>query len=58
MDVFRIILRMLSNAWKDVPLSPRRLRILFRYRRRAQASRIQETDRIDRIRNPSKYRGL
>jgi hypothetical protein len=58
MDIARIIYRLWINFWKDLPLSPRKLRAQFRLRRRATAWRENELNRLDRIRNPSKYRGL
>jgi hypothetical protein len=56
MDIIRIIFRLLANSAKDLPLTPRRLQASIRRRRRAAAWRVREVERLDRIRNPSKYR--
>jgi hypothetical protein len=58
MDIVRIILRIFSNFLQDLPRSPRAIRVRFRLRRRNAAWRFQEADRLDRIRNPEKYRGV
>jgi hypothetical protein len=57
MDILRIIHRLCVNFLKDIPLTPRRIRAVYRMRRRNEAWRANEIDRLDRIRNPSKYRG-
>jgi len=57
MDILRITLRIFANFWKDLPLSPRKMRVRLRWRRREAAWRISEGERLDRIRNPVKYRG-
>jgi hypothetical protein len=57
MDIARIIFRLLSNFLKDLPLTPRKLRAVFVLRRRAALWRARELERLDRIRNPAKYRG-
>lgn len=57
MDVLRIIFRMFSNFLRDLPLTPRKFRVRHRLRRRVAAWRLFEVERLDRIRNPAKYRG-
>jgi hypothetical protein len=57
-NILRIILRIFSNLLKELPLSPRKMKIQLRLRRRAAAWRRQEVERLDRIRNPAKYRGV
>jgi hypothetical protein len=56
MDAVRIIFRVLVNVLKDLPLSRRKVRAVILLRRRAEYWRVQELERMDRLRNPSKYR--
>jgi hypothetical protein len=56
MDIVRIILRVLANFARDIPFTRRRLRATMFLRRRASSWRSREVERLDRIRNPSKYR--
>jgi len=56
MDIIRIIFRLLVNLAKDLPLTPRKLHASIRRRRRTAAWRLRELERLDRIRNPSKYK--
>lgn len=56
MDTVRIILRLILNFVKDIPLTRRKMRALVLLRRRAAFWRSHEVERLDRIRNPSKYR--
>ena len=57
-NIITIILRIFINSLKDLRLLPRKLRVRYRFRRRAAAWRIGEVERLDRIRNPAKYRGV
>jgi hypothetical protein len=57
MDIARIIFRVLVSFVKDLPVTPRKLRAVFLLRRRAAFWHAHELERLDRIRNPSKYRG-
>jgi hypothetical protein len=57
MHILQVIYRLCANFLKEIPITPRRVRATFRWRRREAAWRASEVDRLDRIRNPSKYRG-
>ena len=57
MDILKIISRIAINLLRDIPLTPRRLRAARWLNRRRAASRITELERLDRIRQPWKYRG-
>lgn len=46
MNIIKIILRIFGNFVKDLPLSPRKLRVRYRLRR---AWRVGEVERLDRI---------
>jgi len=57
MDILKIIFRIAINLFKEIPFTPRRLRAARWLSRRRAASRITELERLDRIRQPWKYRG-
>jgi hypothetical protein len=57
MNLFLIAHRVCVNFLKDIPFSPRAFRALYRRRRRMKSRKVNEVDRLDRIRNPSKYLG-
>jgi GAF domain-containing protein len=57
MNMLKIICRRVAAALKQALLLPRSLSIATRLRRRQVARNEFETERLDRIRNPSKYRG-
>jgi hypothetical protein len=51
--IWRIIVNLAKQAW----LLPKTISVALQHRRR-QLARVQlETERLDRIRNPSKYAG-
>jgi hypothetical protein len=57
MQVLMIIWRTIVNLAKQAWLLPKTISLALQHRRR-QVARIQfETERLDRIRNPSKYAG-
>jgi hypothetical protein len=56
MDIVRIVFRVLINFVKDIPFTPRKMRARVLLRRRAAFRRSHEAERLDRIRNPAKYR--
>jgi hypothetical protein len=56
MDLLHILYRLVVNFAKDMPVTPGKLRAMIKTRRRATASRQEEIERVDRIRNPRKYR--
>jgi hypothetical protein len=58
MDIARILLRIFLNFLQDLPRLPRDIKVRFRLRRRNAAWRVNEADRLDRLRNPARYRGL
>jgi hypothetical protein len=57
MQILMIIWRTIVNLVKQAWLLPKTISIALQHRRR-QVARIRlETERLDRIRNPSKYAG-
>lgn len=56
MDLFHILYRLVVNFAKDLPITPHKVRDVIQTRRRATEWRLQEVERVDRIRNPRKYR--
>lgn len=57
MDILRIIFRVLMNTAKDLPYTWRRMKVVRWRRRRFAAWQIVEEERLDRLRQPWKYRG-
>ena len=57
MVIFQIVYRLAANFLLELPITPVRIRSALRVRRDAAAVRLQEVDRLDRLRNPYKYRG-
>jgi len=57
MEMFKTFYRTITVVAKQAWLLPRSLSIATRLRRRQVAREEFETERLDRIRNPSKYLG-
>jgi len=57
MEMFKTFYRAITGVVKQAWLLPRSLSIATRLRRRQVARDELETERLDRIRNPSKYLG-
>jgi hypothetical protein len=56
MYVFELIGRVIFNLLKQAWLLPQSIGVVFQGKRRA-ALLLSETERLDRIRNPTKYLG-
>ena len=50
-------MKMLKLIWRTLIDLPENIAVIFRQRRRQTVLNEQETERLDRIRNPEKYRG-
>ena len=57
MHVLKLICRTTVDLFKQVWLFPHFVAVALRQRRRQFALSVLEAERLDRIRNPSKYRG-
>jgi hypothetical protein len=57
MYVLELIGRMIANAVKEAWLLPQTITLAYQRRRRQFARDEFETERLDRIRHPSKYAG-
>jgi hypothetical protein len=57
MYVFKLIGLTLVNLVKQVWLLPRTIALALQQRRQQLARQVSEAERLDRIRNPSKYAG-
>jgi len=57
MYILELILRMTVNLVKQAWLLPRTVTLALQHRRNHLAQQQCETERLDRIRNPSKYAG-
>jgi hypothetical protein len=57
MYIFKLIFLTIVNLVKQAWLLPHEIALAFQQRRQQTARRQSETERLDRIRNPSKYAG-
>jgi len=57
MYILELIGRMIVNLVKQAWLMPQTIALAFQQKRRQTARHEFETERLDRIRNPSKYLG-
>jgi hypothetical protein len=57
MDKLKLICRTIVELVKQARLLPQTIALAVEQRRLQLARRQSETERLDRIRNPSKYRG-
>jgi hypothetical protein len=57
MRILKLLAVVLIQLVKDIWLLPRSVIALSRQRRDRNSQNERETERLDRIRNPSKYRG-
>jgi hypothetical protein len=57
MDKLKLICRTIVELVKQAWLLPQTIALAVEQRRLQLARRQSETERLDRIRNPSKYRG-
>lgn len=57
MHVFKLICRTTFGFFKNAALLPQAVAVALQRRRRRFAFNVSEAERLDRIRNPSKYLG-
>ena len=57
MEIFKRMGQVLISAWREFWLLPRSVCTALRLWRREAALEALEAERLDRIRNPSKYLG-